>query len=60
MTLQEAEKVGRVISQADGGACPTCVKQLITECEKYFPEFKWKYNKKYNYGENESRVRVEE
>lgn len=58
MTLQEAEKVARIISEADGGTCSVCVRELIEECKKYFPEFEWKFNKNYSYGADESRVWV--
>jgi len=60
MTLEEAIKVGKIISQADGGTCTICVKELISECEKYFSEFKWEYNKEYDYIKDESRVIVKE
>lgn len=44
MTLEEAEKIGILISHADGG-CPHCVTSLVAKAEKLFPEFSWNFNK---------------
>lgn len=41
MTSEEAVKVARIASMADGG-CPCCVESLVEELEKDFPDFKWK------------------
>lgn len=38
MTLEEAEKIARLISMADGG-CHHCIEHLTKEAGKAFPEF---------------------
>jgi hypothetical protein len=43
MTLDEANKVATIISQADGG-CSHCVEVLRELCEENFPEFCWRWD----------------
>jgi len=40
MTHEDALRVASVIVQADGG-CSHCVRQLVAECRKRWPEFDW-------------------
>lgn len=40
MTLDEAQKVADVCSNADGG-CRTCVSELVSYLTADFPEFQW-------------------
>lgn len=40
MTLDEAEKIGRIIGTADGG-CDTCISLLADQMNEAFPEFWW-------------------
>lgn len=39
MTLEEMQKIARIISMADHG-CPSCVGDLIREVNRTFPEFR--------------------
>jgi hypothetical protein len=39
MTLEEAEKIAKIISTADGG-CSNCVIEMTEEWNKVFPEYK--------------------
>ena len=40
MTLEEAQQIGEIIAQADGG-CSYCVESLRSMCEEAFPQFNW-------------------
>ena len=40
MTLEEAEIIARICSQADGG-CSNCVRELGCWLAKAFPDFLW-------------------
>jgi len=42
MTLDEAQRVADVASEADGG-CPTCASALAKLLQKEFPEFEWRF-----------------
>lgn len=43
MTLEEAKKVAKVLSNCDGN-CPVCVRELTNIIQEEFPEFIWKYD----------------
>ena len=45
MTIQEAEKIARIIVTADGG-CRVCVQELASEMQEMFPEFEWIFDKR--------------
>lgn len=40
MTLEEAQKVAEICSEADGG-CSHCTYELMLLCQEAFPEFVW-------------------
>lgn len=40
VTFEEAKKVARIAGKADGG-CANCVRHLVEELNKEFPEFVW-------------------
>lgn len=40
MTLEEAQKVARVVAKADGG-CLDCVSSLVDKLNRELPEFEW-------------------
>lgn len=40
MTLEDANKIGKVVSRADGG-CSHCVEELVGYLNRDFPEFTW-------------------
>lgn len=42
MTLDEAQRVGRIVATADGG-CPYCACELLGHLAAEFPEFVWSY-----------------
>lgn len=42
MTLEEAEKIGDIISYVDGG-CEYCVGNICNGLNKAFPDFGWEY-----------------
>ena len=40
MTLDEAQRVGGILMEADGG-CSHCARNLFELAQKAFPEFRW-------------------
>lgn len=40
MTLEEAQKVGNIVAEADGG-CSVCVAALVKMLNAQFPQFSW-------------------
>jgi hypothetical protein len=50
MTYEEAQKLARILSQADGG-CPVCVSDLTELVSALFPEFTWSFNNENSYCE---------
>jgi hypothetical protein len=56
MTLDEARKVGEIVSNADGG-CPVCVEHLCEDLNRDFPAFRWT---RVTEGEGFGKVDVEE
>jgi hypothetical protein len=43
MTLEEAQKVARVLETADS-RCSCCVRSLARRIGEAFPEFRWRYD----------------
>lgn len=46
LTLEEAKKIGRIVSSADGG-CPVCIQYLLETLNRDFPQFSWLYDNDY-------------
>lgn len=44
MTLDEAQRVGKILEHADRG-CPVCISDLVRRMQKEFPEFAWESGK---------------
>ncbi len=57
MTLYEAQKIGSIVEEADGGCC-VCVGHLVNLLQKEFPEFAWTHNG--YHAENPLTVTVEQ
>ena len=47
MTLDEAKAIGAIVETADGGCC-YCVRDLVGQLQRRFPEFAWRYEKDYD------------
>jgi len=42
MTLEEAQHVAEILSEADGG-CQSCARRLFELAQNEFPQFEWHY-----------------
>jgi hypothetical protein len=58
MTLEEAEKIAKIASTADGG-CGQCCTSLADQLNEAFPEYEWVWDDE-NYGPIHVKVAEEE